>query len=109
MSVHIDLATLHNISRRDRRVESELIQLFLEDVEDCLTLLRHSCAPEFRDLWREQAHALRGISANFGAQELARLSECALNKINGDYEQKITLFRELDGEYRNVKKLLRGR
>lgn len=70
----INLDRLRDISDGDREFEGELIELFVEDQRTRLTELldaidRHDCTRV-----RELSHAVKGASANIGAETLREIA-----------------------------------
>ena len=68
----LDRARLTSFTAGDRRLERELVELYLETAALYLDRMRR--AIDGPGAWRSAAHALKGASANLGALAVARLA-----------------------------------
>lgn len=70
----IDMEHLRHFTDGDRTEEQVLFAIFLERAEETLMQLEEALAHGITDMWRKQAHQLKGASGNLGANGLFRLS-----------------------------------
>jgi HPt (histidine-containing phosphotransfer) domain-containing protein len=107
VSEHINFDNLREMTDGDAQVEQELFQVFIDTAEECLDLMRSSCESDDREIWRTQAHALKGISLNLGAEPLGILCHHAQLSFNSPPSDKVELLKVIVAEYNNVKAELR--
>ena len=67
-----DWDRLHQLAERDTDFEIELLQIFLEDLEQSLVQLTSAIATWDADTLEQVAHSVRGAAANVGAVGLAQ-------------------------------------
>ena len=106
MNKHVNFENLREITEGDVELEKELCQMFMTTAEEAIALLRNSCAVNDSAAWRRQAHALKGISLNLGAQPLGVL--CYNAQLNSKMPQanKEDLLSLIESEYGEVKMIL---
>jgi HPt (histidine-containing phosphotransfer) domain-containing protein len=107
MSPPVNLTNLREITGGDHEIEQELFVVFLESAQVCLKGLRDSLADTDHVIWRKQAHALKGISYNLGAQLLGDLCKMAQDDSTTSQEQKTQLLTAIEGEYGLVESYLK--
>ena len=90
----------------DPEVEKELIEIFYESSEECLTALKANLTDETDEEFRTQSHAWKGMALNLGANELGRLCENGQRHEGMDEAGKTALVGEMEAEYNKVKDYL---
>jgi len=90
----------------DPDVEKELLGIFLESSEECLTALRQNTSNDADKEWRDQAHAWKGMSLNLGAENLGKL--CAAAQLHEGWSEDVKKEKlaEIEREYDLVKAFL---
>jgi CheY-like chemotaxis protein len=85
---------------------TELIDLFLEDADKQITLLKQEDGIETLAI-KHQAHRLKGSSGNVGASQIAALcGQLEENAADSDIAQR--LITEIKSEFENVSRILSG-
>lgn len=99
-----NLERLLSVTGDDRELQRELINLFLVDTASRLANLPAAIEAGNIDHLRLQAHAVKGASANMGADRLqeacAKMESAALS---GDAHPFEKLYEEVDVEFDRVK------
>jgi HPt (histidine-containing phosphotransfer) domain-containing protein len=67
-AVPVDIERLNLITGGDPELIRELVDLFIGDANDRITLLSASIASGELDAVKRQAHAIKGAAANMGAE-----------------------------------------
>jgi len=100
---HKVLEGLRDLSAEDEDLVSELIDLFLGDVPDHLTMLREALEKDDAASMERGAHTLKGSSANMGARPMAGILD-QLQKAgsSGDLSHAPGLFSSLEDEFGRV-------
>lgn len=70
----VNLERLHEISGGDREFEREILEAFVEDTRISLDLLKEFCTANDYLAFSNQAHQLKGSSANMGFISLQTLA-----------------------------------
>jgi HPt (histidine-containing phosphotransfer) domain-containing protein len=102
----VNLDNLREITGGDTEIEQELFRIFLESSAECLTALAVNCGADQTEAWRKQAHALKGISYNLGAQALGDLCKMAQDEPTMSAPDKQALLTAIRQEYAQVAKFL---
>ncbi|MCS5595827.1 MAG: Hpt domain-containing protein [Alphaproteobacteria bacterium] len=97
MTAPVDLTNLREITEGDEALEAELFHDFISSFEDIL-LQMHSKTIE--EGWAKDAHALKGLASNLGAERLTKICHEAQHSQSDD-ENAIYVDRIKD-EYRQV-------
>ncbi len=85
----------------------ELIDLYLEDAPCTLKRLQRACELQDPAAVKQVAHALKGSSANMGAEQLASLCrELETAAQCGDLSSAGSLFTRIQEEFKEVKSIL---
>jgi len=101
----IDFTFLKSFSDGDKNLEKEFIQLFIEQSEKNITLLKGYVAAGKISAFQEMAHMLKGSAANTGARKLADLCSQAQH-FEGTLEEQKKLLQKISDEYSLVKHAL---
>jgi HPt (histidine-containing phosphotransfer) domain-containing protein len=108
MSTPVNLENLRDMTGGDPAFEQELFQVFLESAEECLTALQTLCETGKDMEWRTQAHALKGMCLNLGANKLGEMSANAQANYMSPPEQKTEMLAGLRAEFDAVKQFLQS-
>lgn len=108
MSTVLDMTNLREIIDHDRELEQELIKNFHACYQDCMRELEAGIVNHDNVMWRNAAHALKGIAFNLGAQQLGELSLKAERGCEKPYPEKVELLGAIKHEYAAVNLALRG-
>jgi len=108
MSEPVDLKNLREMTDGDKEMEKSLFQEFFSSFEDGIKALKASLGDIAAETWRKNAHALKGISLNLGANKLGELCKSAQEKNTSPQDAKKSLLAEIEWEYAEVKKFLQG-
>jgi len=106
MNAPVNLANLREITGGDPEIEKELFQVFLDSAESCLSELAACCIPEAAEKWRTQAHALKGISYNLGAEQLGDLCKKAQTEANAPDNEKQAILNAITAAFSDVRNFL---
>jgi HPt (histidine-containing phosphotransfer) domain-containing protein len=102
------LEGLRELNPDDPAFLRELIDLFISDVSDRLAELDRSLASADAALLTRAAHTIKGSCSNFGAVELARLSQVVeLQGKAADFPGATATLPSLKAEYAAVTQALR--
>lgn len=102
----VNLNNVREMLGNDPAREKELFQIFIESADECLGILRTSCGPGAEEMWRTQAHALKGMSLNLGAAKLGEMCANAQKSNTASQEEKQKILAEIEAEYAKVKQFL---
>jgi len=103
MIAPVDLQNLREITGGDASMEKELFHSFLETSAECLAGLQVALRNAENNLWRQKAHALKGVSLNLGAVQLGELCREAQDKFEASASEKQQLLVAIQGEFGNVR------
>ncbi|HEY9783354.1 MAG TPA: PAS domain S-box protein [Leptolyngbyaceae cyanobacterium] len=70
INLQLDWEQLHQLSENNTEFEFELLQMFVEDAQACLSAIKAAIAANDFKLIQSLAHKLKGSSANVGATTL---------------------------------------
>ncbi len=102
----IDLTNLREITNGDTEIEKELFEDFIQSFEEKTAILEVNCAGGENEIWRTNAHAIKGISLNLGAHKLSELCKTAQDSFCEDETTKQELLSKIKTLYSLVKKYL---
>ena len=103
----VDLTNLRSMTDGDVEMEKLLFEEFFSSFEDGITSLQNNIREDAAEIWRKQAHSLKGIALNLGAMGLGELCKKAQDEPNADVDSKGELLEDIKAEYELVKKFLR--
>ncbi len=106
MSNPVDLTNLREITDGDRDLEKELFEDFITSCEEKMKEMEDNCVDGESQPWKNSAHAIKGISMNLGADNLAKLCKQAQDNFGDDMAAKKELLASIQAEYALVKKYL---
>jgi HPt (histidine-containing phosphotransfer) domain-containing protein len=92
----------------DPELEKALFDEFYASFEKGINALRMSSEPAAAEKWRQEAHALKGIALNLGADHLGALCKQAQEEYNVDPTAKSALLARIEHEYQAVQKFLKS-
>ena len=103
----VNINRLTEMSDGDREFETELIEIFVEDVELHLGELDRALETIDTESCRKKAHTIKGASGNLGATELQNLA-FSLERLgsSGDLDGAGELIAQIRGEFERVKTFL---
>jgi HPt (histidine-containing phosphotransfer) domain-containing protein len=97
--MNLDFSQLRKITGGDQVLEAELFHVFLDTSNECMDFLRQSSDPGGEDMWKAQAHALKGISFAIGADDLGALCRRAQEEYLMEPADKKVLLAAIEQEY----------
>jgi HPt (histidine-containing phosphotransfer) domain-containing protein len=106
MEKPIDLKQLREITDGDKALEAELFRVFIISAMQCIRSLHAAAANNDDKAWRKQAHALKGISANLGAQPLTNICARAQDNSCAVPEEKKNMMAEIESEFLRVREII---
>ena len=106
MNKPVDLTNLRSMTDGDRDLEKALFEEFYSSFEAGIRTLQSNCVDTACETWRKQAHALKGISVNLGAEVLGTLCKNAQEEHLADAPAKHALIKQIQEEYSQVKSFL---
>lgn len=107
MAEPVDLANLHSMTDGDAEMEKALFSEFFNSFEKGISVLHQGSAGD-SEVWRKQAHALKGIALNLGAYQLGALCKQAQEEYQSHADKKSALTNDIEAEYAQVKDFLAG-
>lgn len=108
MNYPVNLIELREITNGDPDLEKELFDVFIDTTDSCLQKLEASQTQGMEDLWKRQAHALKGAALNLGAERLGALCKEAQDSSDIPLTSKTNLLTAIWEEYARVKNYLRS-
>ena len=102
MNHELDMNELNELTDGDEAILKELLDSFFECADDCIAGLSENLHDS--PAWKEHAHALKGISLNFGAVKLADVSRIAENKPDLTLQERQELLKNIKECYKNIRK-----
>lgn len=102
METPVDLTSLREMTDGDPEMEEALFQEFFSSFEQGIQTLQTHRTENVMDIWRSQAHALKGIALNLGASRLGELCKQAQENNQSPTELKETLLDQMIEEYKRV-------
>lgn len=108
MSDIVNLDNLRALTDGDVDTELELFDLFYESSAECLAALKACLETGEGEIWRKQAHALKGIALGLGAQELGDLCKQAQDQWEASLDTKQKMLAEIRDCQENVETFLRN-
>jgi HPt (histidine-containing phosphotransfer) domain-containing protein len=99
----VDLSNLREATDGDRELEQELFEEYITSSQELVSELDDLLAQSGdNESWRKAAHALKGISANLGANRLAEISKHAQDSHEDDNSVKHDLLSQIREEHKKV-------
>lgn len=102
MEVPVNFDNLRSITGGDVDVESVLFASFLASARLCVEGLRASGVSGDEEMWRQKAHAFKGICLNLGADTLGGLCEQAQTDWRATGEERRALLALIEAEFTRV-------
>ncbi len=106
MSNPIDLTDLREITDGDAEIEKELFEDFIQSFEEKMEVLEANYSGGENEVWKNNTHAIKGISMNLGAGPLSELCKTAQDSFCEDETTKQELLSKIKIEYALVKEYL---
>lgn len=106
MQEAVDLTNLRSMTDGDVEMEKLLFEEFFSSFEDGIASLQNNLENDVAEIWRKQAHSLKGISLNLGAMELGELCKRAQDEFNAGTDMKGELLKNIVAEYGRVRQFL---
>lgn len=104
----VDLTNLIEMIGDDIDMQRELFSEFISSFENGLKMLEANSSQDNKEIWRTQAHAMKGISFNLGAEKLGELCKQAQESKEALAEEKAEMLNAIDHEYQAVKIFLKN-
>ncbi len=93
----LDLAYLHQVSQDDSDFEQELLAVFMADTQTHLAAAKDAVSVQDAETIRQEAHHIKGASANVGAKRVAGLAAELENQAKqGDLGTASMLLQQLE-------------
>jgi HPt (histidine-containing phosphotransfer) domain-containing protein len=103
----VDLTRLLRTTGGDLQVELELLRIFVEQTEEKLSSVGAALAANDFAQIREDAHSIKGASANVGADRLRELAASLEGRMkNGEHARAEALVAEVAEEFAAVREYL---
>ncbi|AFY30917.1 response regulator [Calothrix sp. PCC 7507] len=99
----IDWEHLHQLSDNDAEFELHLLQMFVEDIQSRLAIIKQAIAASNFGQMAQEAHQLKGVSANVGATAMYLVAE-KLERLARNQERRGTakLITELEENFNRI-------
>ena len=102
----VQLSQLREIVGDDKELEQSLISMFISSSEENIEYLKNNFKDNEDDLWKLNAHSLKGASRNIGAVNLGDLCSIAQDAFAGSAVEKQDLYLKIQAEFDKVKEFL---
>lgn len=102
----VNLTNLRSMTDGDLDLEKSLFEEFYLSFEAGIRHLQASCEAQAVEAWRKEAHALKGIALNLGAESLGMLCKEAQDKHEAAVAVKQELVGRIEVSYREAKQFL---
>src|SRR4051812_42915758 len=106
MTVPVDLTNLRTMTDGDMEMEKELFKEFYTSFETGMGTLQAHCDGESSEAWRKEAHALKGIALNLGADKLGALCKTGQDDYQAATAAKKEMLQNIQVEYALVKQFM---
>ena len=106
MNNPVDLTNLRTMTDGDTDMEKALFEEFFSTFESGISVLKETTQEAAADDWRKQAHALKGVAMNLGAEVLGELCKQGQEECNAGAEVKAELLKKIQTEYERAKAFL---
>ncbi len=107
MSEPVDLTNLRSMTDGDTQMERELFEEFDRVFQEGIAALRGLMQSHQQEEWRKQAHALKGVAVNLGAQQLGETCKLAQEQHCVDQATKSIILCSIETDYAGVNEFLR--
>lgn len=97
----IDFSNLREFTDGDVELELGLFEEFIHASSRFIDILRDLVHEGDIEIWRKEAHGLKGIALNLGAGDLGELARQA-QEFSGSTPEKQDLFRRIEAEHKKV-------
>ena len=98
----VDLEQLRMFTDGDPEEEKALAELFLEQAQEMILILKQSMGPEQTDRWKSAAHRFKGSSGNLGAMPLHQLCKRAESHFEDDASKKAEMLASMQAATQHV-------
>lgn len=100
----VDLANLRDITGGDKELEAELFDEFIQSSHEQIILMGDNTQeiPDNQEVWRQNAHALKGIALTLGANILSNLAKTAQQNNTMPSSDKLILLSDIKAEHQRV-------
>lgn len=106
MSKPVDLENLRSMTDGDADMEKVLFEEFFSCFDTAMVNMQDSCSEDKAESWRKDAHALKGISMNLGANHLGELCKKAQDEYTASTDSKNTMLKNIQDEYAVVREFI---
>ena len=106
MNASVDLTNLRSMTDGDVDMERELFGEFFHSFELGIAALHNASGGGCEEDWRKQAHSLKGIALNLGAQKLGGFCKRAQDECMAPQAAKEELLAAIKLEYAQVRLFL---
>lgn len=105
MTNPVDLTNLREMTGGDTEIEKQLFEVFISSSIECIENMKKSVV-ENNELWRKNAHALKGTAFNLGANPLGELCKTAQEKFASGQSEKQLMLNQIEEEFGKVKSFI---
>jgi HPt (histidine-containing phosphotransfer) domain-containing protein len=102
----VNLDNVREMLGGDPARERELFGIFFESAEENIDGMEANTGAGKDEAWRTQAHSLKGMSLNLGANKLGELCATAQKNNTAPETEKQKMLAEVKAEYAKVKEYL---
>ena len=106
MANPVDLTDLRSMTDGDKEMELALFAEFYSSSEAAFDIMAANCIDGQNEIWRSNAHAIKGSAYNLGAKGLGDLCKQAQENPAASGSDKQTLMEKIKAEYALVKAYL---
>lgn len=102
----VNMEQLRIFTDGDKEEEKELVEMFFDQADASLAVIRESISSEKKEEWKSSAHKLKGASGNLGAMKLHELCTNAEKDFETDENAKAEILNAILQEYEKVRDFL---
>jgi signal transduction histidine kinase/NO-binding membrane sensor protein with MHYT domain/DNA-binding response OmpR family regulator len=106
--VPVDMAQLQVFTNGDPDEEKALFNLFLEQANIMIDILKNNTNEEAKEVWRSAAHRFKGSSGNLGAMKLHHLCKRAETHFEDIEQKKLEMLVAIKAETVKVEKFFKS-
>jgi HPt (histidine-containing phosphotransfer) domain-containing protein len=106
MQEPVNLTNLRSMIDGDAEMEKALFEEFFSSFAAGIEALQANCTNSDTEAWRKEAHALKGVALNLGAQNLGNLCKNGQDSYLGNAQTKEKILGDIREEYTKVKAFL---
>lgn len=102
----VDLSNLRELTDGDTELERELFAEFIASSAEMLKNMQSLCVDGYNEDWYQNAHALKGLAANLGANKMMEAGKLAQDSSESPAAEKQSILTTLEADFSAAKMFL---